>query len=254
MNRLDIRQVSVQAGSRPLLREVSFSVEAGQWWMLAGPNGAGKSTLLSAISGAIPCTGAVLLDDTDVPGMKPSRRGLRIAVMEQTARLNQPYTVEQVVAMGRYAHQRERHGDLSGNAAIEKALCDTGLAELRKRSVMTLSGGELQRVFLAQALCQEPELLILDEPGNNLDLACQKQIFELVDGWRRTPGRAVLTVVHDLSLALKFGTHTALLHQGRLIAAGPTAQVLTRENLSTAWQMDVAAWMTQLGALWEEIR
>jgi iron complex transport system ATP-binding protein len=121
----------------------------------------------------------------------------------------------------------------------------------RTQSVLTLSGGELQRTFLAQLLAQDPELLILDEPTNHLDLVYQKQIFELITGWIETTGRSVLSVVHDINLARAFGTHAVLLDRGRIVDAGESAAVLTAENLSKVYSMDVAAWMRRLLAHWQ---
>ena len=135
---------------------------------------------------------------------------------------------------------------------IDSALRDTGLTELRRHSVLTLSGGELQRTFLAQALCQDPDILLLDEPANHLDLAFQERLFQLIGSWLEKPGRAVISVVHDLSLARKFGTHAVLLDRGRAAARGKVNDVLTRENLSRVYGMDVYGWMRSLLSQWED--
>ena len=118
--------------------------------------------------------------------------------------------------------------------------------------MLTLSGGELQRTFLAQVLAQDPKLLLLDEPTNHLDLIYQKQIFALISSWLREPGRAVVSVVHDLSLARSFGTDALLMDHGRQIAHGSAAQVLTPERLNAVYGMDVPAWMRSLYAQWAE--
>ena len=117
---------------------------------------------------------------------------------------------------------------------------------------LTLSGGELQRTFLAQVLAQNPKLLLLDEPTNHLDLIYQKQIFALIGQWLQTPGRAVVSVVHDLSLARAFGTDALLMDSGRKIALGRANDVLTPANLDRVYGMDVAAWMRGLYSQWAE--
>ena len=116
---------------------------------------------------------------------------------------------------------------------------------------VTLSGGERQRMLLAQVLCQEPDVLLLDEPGNHLDLRFQQELFLLIDAWRREPGHAVVSVVHDLSLARKFGTHALLLSSGRG-TYGEISAILTPAALESAWQMDVVGWLRSLGDVWQE--
>ena len=117
--------------------------------------------------------------------------------------------------------------------------------------MLTLSGGELQRTFLAQVFAQNPQVLILDEPANHLDLIYQKHIFSLVKDWLKEPGRAVLSVVHDLSLARRYGTHALLLHGGKCIAQGRMREVLTPENLDKVYGMDVYKWMRELLGQWD---
>ena len=134
---------------------------------------------------------------------------------------------------------------------MEEALKRTGLTAQRGQSVLTLSGGELQRTFLAQVLAQRPRLLLLDEPTNHLDLVYQKQVFELVGEWLRTPGRAVVSVVHDLSLAKAFGTRALLLDHGKTAAMGPVGEVLCPEKLDGVYNMDVSAWMRKMLGQWE---
>lgn len=126
----------------------------------------------------------------------------------------------------------------------------TGMAALRGKSVLTLSGGELQRTFLAQVFAQNPRVLLLDEPANHLDLGYQKHIFSLIGQWLQQPGRAVLSVVHDLSLALRYGTHAVLMDGGRCVAQGMTREALTPENLARVYGMDVAGYMRELTEPW----
>ena len=139
--------------------------------------------------------------------------------------------------LGRFAYAGGLFGrsQTEDREKVEQALTLAGLQDKRRQSVLTLSGGELQRTFLAQVLAQDPKLLLLDEPTNHLDLIYQKQIF-----------------VHDLSLARSFGTDALLMDHGRQIAHGPAAQVLTPERLNAVYGMDVPAWMRSLYAQWAE--
>lgn len=249
---LTAEQVTVRYGGRAVVDGVSFSLEAGQWLMLAGPNGAGKSTLIRAIAQGVPYTGRMELMGQDVRALRPAQLARQVGVLSQQHSVSYAYTVEEIVRLGRYAYAqgflsgRDREGD----ALVEEALRLTGMTALRGKSVLTLSGGELQRAFLAQVFAQNPRVLLLDEPANHLDLGYQKHIFSLIGQWLQQPGRAVLSVVHDLSLALRYGTHAVLLDGGRCVAQGATREVLTPENLMFVYGMDVGAYMRELLEQW----
>ncbi|MBR0355843.1 MAG: ABC transporter ATP-binding protein, partial [Clostridia bacterium] len=163
------------------------------------------------------------------------------------------FSVEEVVRLGRYAYAPTIFSRHSGEEdAVRQALEQTGLWEQRHQSVLTLSGGELQRTFLAQTFCQDPKLLLLDEPTNHLDLVYQKQVFELIQNWLRGQDRAVISVVHDLSLARAYGTRALLLDKGQVVADGPMDQVFSDDVLNRVYRMDVRTWMIRLLAQWKE--
>ena len=151
---------------------LSFSLGEGQWLMLAGPNGAGKSTLIRAITQGVPYTGRIELMGRDVRACRPAQLAQQIGVLAQQHSVSYAYTVEEIVRLGRYAHARGflSGRDPEGDALVEQALEMTGMTALRHASVLTLSGGELQRAFLAQVFAQNPRVLLLDEPANHLDL------------------------------------------------------------------------------------
>ena len=246
--------VTVRYGERTVVDNLTFTLEEGQWLMLVGPNGAGKSTLIHALSQGVPYRGSIELNGGDIRACKPAQLARQIGVLSQQHHVGYAYTVEEIVNLGRYAHRRGflASRDDDGHEQVERALRLTGMEPLRHASLLTLSGGELQRAFLAQAFAQNPQILLLDEPANHLDLIYQKHIFSLIDEWRRQPGRAVLSVVHDLSLAKKYGTHALLLHEGKCVAQGPTPAVLTPENLRGVYGMHVHEWMRDLLTQWRD--
>lgn len=250
---LQVRGLSVSIGEEMILGGVSFDLSAGDWLMLVGPNGAGKSTLIRAIAQAIPSAGSVAFEGRPLSGMKARERAARLGVLSQAHSPAYAFTVQEVVGLGRYAARGglfDRGGDPEGERLVEEALARTGLERFRHQSVLSLSGGELQRAFLAQLFAQDPRLLLLDEPANHLDLKYQQQLFGLLGDWLRTPGRAILSVVHDLSLARRYGSRALLLHEGRQAALGPIAQALSDEKLRQVYQMDVGAWMRGLLGQW----
>ena len=248
------KHLTVRYGAHTVVDDLSFHLEEGQWLMLAGPNGAGKSTLIEAIAQGVPYTGSILWKDQDLRTLKPAQLAQRIGVLSQRNNVGYAYTVEEVVGLGRYAHKAGFFSakDDGGKAQVEKALEMTGLTELRRASMLTLSGGETQRVFLAQVFAQNPQVLILDEPANHLDLKYQQHIFSLIGEWLKEPGRAVLSVVHDLSLARKYGTHAILMDRGKSVSQGIIGEVMTPDNLRQVYGMDVYAWMQDMLSQWRQ--
>ena len=245
--------LTVRYGEKTVLQDVSLEVREGEWWVIAGPNGAGKSTLAGTLGKTVAYEGTITLDGRDIRSIQPQEYARRVGVLNQTHSAVYGFTVEEVVSLGRYARRTGflRKGDPEAAEKMDRALELTGLAEMRKRNMLTLSGGETQRVFLAQALCQEPEILILDEPANHLDLPFQRELFSLIGNWVKQPGRAAVTVMHDLSLARKYGTHALLLDGGKCAGTGKASEALAPEALEKVYGMDVYGWMKELLQGWE---
>ena len=250
---IEVKDLTVSFGNLKIVDRCSFSLPDGRWLMIVGPNGAGKSTLINAISRGVSYTGSVFADGRDVAAMRPRELSRTMGVLSQHHFVGYSFSVLEIVSLGRYSYSPGVFGSTSDEdtAAIEAALRKTGLYELRHQSVSTLSGGELQRTFLAQLLAQNPGLLILDEPTNHLDLVYQKQVFELIREWIRETGRSVVSVVHDLSLARAFGTDALLMSKGKTVAFGKADEVLTAENLRNVYSMDVYGWMQQMLSQWQ---
>ena len=251
---LEAKKLSVSYGKKPVLKQASFWLEKGQWLMIAGPNGAGKSTLLKAVSGGISCSGEILAAGHSLRELRPGERARIMGMQSQSYSLGYDFTVEEVVRLGRYAYKGGFFGgeDPEGEEKVQEALESTGMKELVSRSVLALSGGEVQRMFLAQLFAQDPQILLLDEPTSHLDPAYQKQIFDLIEIWRRKKDRAVVSVVHDLSLARAYGSHALLLKEGSVVAFGPVERVFSETNLEKTFSMDVSAWMRSLLKQWEK--
>ena len=246
--------ITVRYGSCAVVDDLSFRLNEREWLMLAGPNGAGKSTLIEAIAQGVPYTGSIRWKNEDIRTMKSSRLAQRIGVLSQRNHVSYAYTVEEVVGLGRYAYKNGLFSarDDQGKEQVEMALEMTGLTELRHASMLTLSGGETQRVFLAQVFAQNPQVLILDEPANHLDLKYQEHIFSLIRKWLEEPGRAVLSVVHDLSLAMRYGTHAVLMDHGKSVSQGEIREVMTPDTLQKVYGMNVYEWMREMLSQWQE--
>jgi iron complex transport system ATP-binding protein len=249
---LTVNNLTVRYGNLTIINDICFGVRPEQWLMIVGPNGAGKSTIVGAISRGVAYTGSVAFEGTDIRTMKPAQLARNIGFLTQSHTVGYSFSVEEVVKLGRYAYSSGIFSstDAEDDRKIEAAIEITGMKPFRKQSVLTLSGGELQRTFLAQLLAQDPKLLILDEPTNHLDLVYQKQMFELIKEWIKNTGRAVVSVVHDLNLARAYGTDAVLLDQGAVVSSGPIREVLTAENLQSVYSMDVYGWMRKMLSQW----
>ena len=249
---LEAKNISVTYGSETVLDNVSFTLPEGTWMMVAGPNGAGKSTLAKAVAQSVSYSGSIIADGSNIGTLKPSQLAKKLGMLEQNNHLGYSFTVEEIVRLGRYAYRRTPFSKAESHdeEIIEKALEYTGLSDLASRNCLTLSGGELQRVFLAQLFAQDPQILILDEPTNHLDLVYQKQILDLVKQWVGGTNRSVISVVHDLSLARAYGNKALLLSKGKVVAEGTPAQVFTDENLNSVYNMDVRAFLSSLSSQW----
>jgi len=252
---LQVEHLTVEIAGMRLLDDVSLTLNNQERLMVVGPNGSGKSTLISAISQGIPYRGKVSMDGKNASRISSAELARRVGVFSQHNEVNYGFTVEEIVKLGRYAYAKGLFsgGDQEAGEKVEMALEMTGLTGQRYQSVLTLSGGELQRVFLAQLFAQDPRILLLDEPTNHLDIQYQKQLFALIDQWAEKKERAVMAVVHDLSLARLYGTRILLLNQGKIVACGSKDEVLSRENLSLVYNMDVVEWMQILHDQWIQI-
>ena len=232
---LEVSGLSYRTGGATLLRGVSFAAGPGEFVGVVGPNGAGKSTLLRTIAGLLrPSEGRVA-----VGGFEPTRE--RAAVARQLAFIPQSlpdthgFTALEIVLTGRNPHLGRL--EFEGPRDVEIALrCmeRTGTAQFANRDAATLSGGELQRVFVARALAQEPRVLILDEPTANLDVRHQFEVFAILAGLAKD-GVNVVAAVHDLQLAARSCSRLLLMQDGQVVADGPPEEVLTAENIARAF-------------------
>ena len=242
---LSVDQVAYATSGQFLLREVSFELRPGELLAIIGPNGAGKSTLLKVLCGdLVPTSGGVVLEGRSLRDWAPLQQARCRAVLPQESSLSFPFTVLEVVLMGRGPHTRgpyDGHDREIAWAALER----TGVAELAKREYPTLSGGEKQRVQFARVLAQiwEPpeaghRYLFLDEPTNNLDLAHQHHTLNVARRFA-LEGTAVVAVLHDLNLAAQYADRILLLQRGRVVAVGRPGEVLSVEVLSPAFGLPV---------------
>ncbi|MCG3039218.1 ABC transporter ATP-binding protein [Streptomyces sp. S1A] len=230
---LHIDGVTLTAGARHLVRDVSLSARPGETIGLVGPNGSGKSSLLRAVYRVLrPDSGRVRVDGGDAWSLPVRRLARTVAAVVQESAADFDLAVREVVAMGRTPHKRLLDGDSPEDAClIESALTAVGAGDLADRSFAHLSGGERRRVLIARALAQQPSLLVLDEPTNHLDIRHQLEVLGLL---RRLPA-TVLVALHDLNLAAYYCDRLYVLKDGEVTASGPPADVLTPRLLAEVY-------------------
>lgn len=258
-----------------IIRGVSFVLREGERLAIIGPNGSGKTTLLRVLAGALPYRGSVrqLIRDESSPrfGREAERSslGAREAARE-TGYLSQlssswfPFPVRDVVMLGRYARQSagiNPKPSAADRSAVASAMDACGVAAIADRTLAELSGGQLQRVFLARTLAQEPSVILLDEPTNHLDLKYQIELLDLVaektqagnDGRQAVGSRAIgaIGVFHDLALACRFADTVLLLDGGKIAALGSPREVMGGEEINRAYEMDVASTVRSLLQNWQ---
>lgn len=234
---LSVGQLGVTLDEHSILSDLSFEVTPGQWVGILGPNGAGKTTLLRAIGSHVPFDGRILLEQRAVEQMTARSRAQKLAFVRQARSLTFDFTVEEFVLLGRAPHRGwlETYR-ASDETRVRKALAQVDLEGFQSRSVLSLSGGEMQRVFLAQALVQDADLLLLDEPTAHLDVHYQFSFMEHVRD-QVADGRTVLAVFHDLELAARYADRLLLLDSGRLRADGAPHSVLTPDQIAEVFGM-----------------
>ena len=231
------------AGRPDFLGPVSLRIGRGECWAIVGPNGAGKSTLLRLIAGLLrPRSGEIEFDGKSLSRMPARQRAQHIAFLPQQMPADLDFRVDDFVLMGRYPHRSLGLFESGEDRRIaERAMSRTRTSIFADRPIATLSGGEAQRVHLAAALAQEPELLLLDEPTASLDLKHQLAVFDILREQSADGGPTVVVVTHDVNLAARFCTHALLLNDGKAVASGPPPEILTPAVLESVYGVALTA-------------
>jgi cobalamin transport system ATP-binding protein len=236
-NAVDITNLSFAYRNNPVLNNLSFSVSEGEFFIIIGPNGSGKTTLMKIIAGILK-TKIGELKVFHQPLKKYTLKDLAktIAIVPQMAAPDFPFTVTELVLMGRSPHLNvlglEQEKDLE---IAQNAMAFTEVEHLAHRKVDQLSGGECQRVFIARAVCQEPKIILLDEPTASLDLAHQVKVMDLMEKLKNEMGFTVIMVSHDVNLAAMYSDRILLLKTGEIVNIGKPDEILTLQILKETY-------------------
>ncbi|MGI5168587.1 ABC transporter ATP-binding protein [Spirillospora sp. CA-253888] len=232
--RLEACGLRLGYGDRLVVDDLSLDLTGAGITAIIGPNGCGKSTLLRGLGRLLrPRGGQVVLDGDDIARLPTKEVARRMAVLPQAPQAPEGLTVADLVARGRHPHQAwYRQWSAGDEAAVDAALARTDMLEHADRPLEELSGGQRQRVWISMALAQDTGLLLLDEPTTYLDLAHQVEVLELVRRLHEDDGRTVVMVLHDLNLAARYARRLVAMRDGRIVAQGAPAEVLTEDLLA----------------------
>ncbi|WP_101342028.1 MULTISPECIES: ABC transporter ATP-binding protein [Cereibacter] len=237
---IEIEDVSHHMGPARILDRVTTRLPRGRLTALIGPNGAGKSTLLNLVARLLPLSaGRIRVEGMDVSHTPSHELALRMAVLGQETSVSSRLRVRELVGFGRWPHHRGRPSPADA-AAVEEALAAFDLASLAGRFLDELSGGQRQRAFVAMAFAQGTDWLLLDEPLNNLDMAHARALLERLRAAVRDGGKSAVLVVHEVNYAAAWADHIVALRDGRILAEGTPAEVLTPAVLRDLYGIDIA--------------
>lgn len=252
---IEIKDLRAGYGGDEVISGLDLKLETGESLGIIGPNGCGKTTLLRCIAGVLPFKGTVMLDGKGIKSLGGKALAKKVGMMSQMSSVSFGYTVMDTVLMGRFAHSGGMFSPISqkDREIASEALSTVGLVKEAQRRVDELSGGQLQRVFLAKLIAQDPDIILLDEPTNHLDLSYQVELIDFLRDWSRNKNKSLIGVLHDLNLALRLFPKLMLMDNGQIAVLGKGSEVLASELLNSAYRMDVGQYMRESLGLWQKI-
>jgi iron complex transport system ATP-binding protein len=244
---LEIKNLYTGYGGTDVIYDINLRAGNGEFLCILGPNGCGKSTLLKSIAHILPYRGIITSDNRDLSSFSRKELAKKIALLGQISEVYFPYSVYDTVSLGRYAHTIGVFKGLSveDRDIIEDILKKLELYKGKDRMIDELSGGQLQRVFLARTLVQDPDIILLDEPTNHLDLKHQIELLRYLITWAKDNNKTVIGVLHDLNMVHHYGDNAAIMYNGRIVSYGRPNQVLDGETLNTIYDMDIRQFMLE---------
>ncbi|MBQ3541418.1 MAG: ABC transporter ATP-binding protein [Phascolarctobacterium sp.] len=232
------QNICVSINDKEIVHNLSLEIPEGKVTAIIGPNGCGKSTTLKALSRILPYKGSVTFKGSEMSALSQREFAKSLAILTQSPQAPSDLTVNDLVEMGRFPHRGFLgRGGKDDKEHVEWALAQTGVTAMRNRLLNTLSGGERQRAWIAMALAQRPEVLLLDEPTTYLDICHQLEIMQLIGRLNQELGLTVVMVVHDLNHAIMYADHVVVVKAGKLVTSGAPREIITAELLAEVFKV-----------------
>ncbi len=240
MDIIEVKDMDIILGNKKIIDRVDLNIQQGKITSIIGPNGSGKTTILRAICRNIrPGRGTITLDGRDVFSYTSNAFAKKVAFLAQSHECPNDLTVRELVGYGRYAHKSWWKGNTEeDDSAVEWAVEMTGMTDFAEKNMGTLSGGERQRAWIAMALAQKPELLVLDEPTTYLDICYQLELLELIRDLNKNEGITVIMVLHDINQAARFSDEIKIIDKGKVFASGSPCEVVNTANLREVFRVE----------------
>lgn len=236
---IDLADVNKAYQGKAVVDNINLTIQEKQLTAFIGPNGAGKSTLLSLVSRLVPKdTGEIYLDHNEVRTWKSNELAKKLAILRQSNELNLQITVRELVEFGRFPYTKGRLTQ-EDHQLVEEALKHLGLTKLADQFVHTLSGGQLQRAYIAMVLAQDTDYILLDEPLNNLDMNFAVQIMQILKKLVTELGKTVVIVLHDINFAASYADEIVAMKEGKLFTQGKTNEIIQKVVLDELYEMDI---------------
>jgi len=250
---IEVKNLFAGYNGADVICNINIKAGRGESLCILGPNSSGKSTLLKSIARIINYRGQVLLEGRDAASFSRREFAKRVALLSQSMQVFFPFTVYETVSMGRFAYSRGFMKSLTADdkAIVEDVLRKLDIWDIRKQMIDELSGGTIQRVFLARTLAQTPQIILLDEPANHLDLKHQIELLDYLKAWVKESGKTLIGVFHDFNLARRFGDTAVVMRGGTTAAAGRIEDVLNSAAFNTVFGIDVSSYMRESLEKWK---
>jgi iron complex transport system ATP-binding protein len=241
MSILSVSNLSAGYGDGDVIRDITFSLQQGEFIAILGPNGSGKSTLIKALQGFLKkARGSVDVDSKNVFTLTAPLIAKQIAYVPQRSSMSFEFSVLEIIHMGRYVHQgRLQKSTVRDGAAVRDVLELTEVHHLRHKKIAHLSGGEQQRVFIARALAQDTPLLFLDEPSSHLDISYQVEIYRILKRLQEEKGKTILTAEHNINLVIPYAERLMFLKEGKVFALGSPEKLITKSYIQEVFRAEV---------------
>ena len=249
---IEVKNIYCGYDNKEIIKNLSFKVNNGENLCIVGPNGCGKSTLLKSIANIIEYRGNVKIDDKEVNNFSKKSFARKIGLMSQITQIYFPYTIYDTVSLGRYAYSKGALSKLSkeDDRIILESIEKVGLLDIKDKMITELSGGQIQRVFLARVFAQDPDIILLDEPTNHLDFKHQIELLENLSEWVKKNNKIVIGVLHDLNLVQYFADNVLMIKSGKGVSYGKPEDVFKRDVLNDIYGIDIKEFMLNILEKW----